>query len=59
MRRTGSELIFSPSDLIAFMESEYVSWMERYNLEFPGRVRPDEESEEDQLVQAKGMQPIE
>ena len=56
MHRQGSELVFSPSDLISFMESEYISWMDRYYLEFPDRVTPDEEGEEDRLVQQKGRE---
>jgi uncharacterized protein len=38
------------------MESEYISWMDRYYLEFPNRVAPDEEGEEDRLVQQKGRE---
>jgi len=56
MHRQGSDLVFSPSDLISFMESEYISWMDRYHLEFPDRVAPDEEGEEDRLVRRKGRE---
>lgn len=33
----SSELVFSPSDLVLFMQSPFASWMERYALD-----RPDE-----------------
>ena len=56
MHKQGSELVYSPSDLISFMESEYLSWMDRYSLEFPDHVTPDEEGEEDRLVQQKGRE---
>ena len=46
--------IYSPSDLITFMESDYVSWMERFYLECPEAVRPDEDEETDRIIQAKG-----
>ena len=39
---TGS-LIFSPSDLTKYIESEFVTWMDRYNIEYPGTVQPDED----------------
>lgn len=56
MRKCGPGLLFSPSDLISFMISEYVSWMDRLYLEHPDRLQPDEESEEDRLVQLKGQE---
>jgi predicted RecB family nuclease len=36
MYRTGSDLTFSPSDLITYMESTFASHMERHRLEDPG-----------------------
>lgn len=35
MRFLDDQLVFSPSDLITFMESPYASWMERKKLEDP------------------------
>src|SRR5207245_10390561 len=46
--------IYSPSDLITFMESEYVSWMDRFHLEFPDAAQPDEDKEEDRVVRTRG-----
>lgn len=54
MRKLNGSYIYSPSDLITFMESEYVSWMERFYRECPDAVQPDEEAETDRIVQAKG-----
>ncbi len=34
-------IIYSPSDLILFMESPFASWMDRFYLEFPDEVQPD------------------
>ena len=50
---TGN-LVYSPSDLIRFMESPFASWMDRYNLENPGQLTPDTETEEQKLVQETG-----
>lgn len=36
------------------MESEYASWMDRFYLEFPGSVQPDQDSQEDLILQAQG-----
>lgn len=34
-------IIYSPSDLILFMESPFGSWMDRFYLEFPDELQPD------------------
>jgi uncharacterized protein len=54
MRKFKGSPIFSPSDLITFMESEYASWMDRLYLEFPDKVQPDKDTPEDRILQAKG-----
>ena len=43
MRIRRGQLLFSPSDLTEFMESEFASWMSRLRLEHPSRVPPKEE----------------
>ncbi len=43
-------LTFSPTDLIQFAASPFASWMERYYLESPGIVQPDEDSEDAKLI---------
>ena len=54
MHKLNGNYIYSPSDLITFMESDYVSWMERFSLECPDTVEPDEAREEDLIIRAKG-----
>lgn len=52
--KADGRLTYSPTDLITFMESPYASWMDRYNVENPGVLKPDEESEEMRLVAQTG-----
>ena len=35
MQNKNGNLLFSPTDLIRFMESPFASWMERLHLEVP------------------------
>src|ERR1051326_5944878 len=56
MQKRGKELIYSPSDLIRFLDSPYASWMERFHLEFPDKIQPDEDTEEQKLVARTGDQ---
>ena len=55
MQRSAGKLVFSPSDLIKFMESEYITWMDRFDLERPGIAERDPESETDKILQARGI----
>ncbi len=50
MIKQRGQLIYSPSDLIRFMESPFASWMERFYLEYPEQIKPDEESPEQKLI---------
>jgi predicted RecB family nuclease len=54
MRKVNGQRIYSPSDLIRFMESGYASWMDRLYLEIPDSVQPDPDSAEDEILRAKG-----
>jgi hypothetical protein len=54
MQKTSSGYVYSPSDLIAFLENEAVTWLDRYDWEFPGQIHRDEPSEEDRLFQSVG-----
>ncbi len=49
MHYQSGRLIFSPSDLIRFLASPFSSWMDRYHLENPHTIEPDEEEEEHKL----------
>ncbi|MBY0358218.1 MAG: TM0106 family RecB-like putative nuclease [Candidatus Obscuribacterales bacterium] len=55
MQKQSEQLIFSPSDLIRFMESEFVTWMNRYHLEFPGTYQPDEDDATSKILQNLGL----
>ncbi|HEY9712507.1 MAG TPA: hypothetical protein V6C72_03495, partial [Chroococcales cyanobacterium] len=55
MQRRNGQLLFSPSDLNRYLESPFVSWMDRLHLEMPGTVVPDEDSETNKLLQKKGL----
>lgn len=54
MKKTGKEIVYSPSDLIRFMESPFASWMERCDLERPGELERDPEDAETKLVADAG-----
>jgi predicted RecB family nuclease len=54
MQKIDGQLVYSPSDLITFMESPFASWMDRCERECPGRYTPDKESEEMRLVAKTG-----
>tara|TARA_R100000027_G_scaffold1740_5_gene1943 strand:+ start:5243 stop:8641 length:3399 start_codon:yes stop_codon:yes gene_type:complete len=54
MQKIEEQILYSPSDLIRFLESPFASWMERMRLEDPERYTPDEDTEEKKLVQKKG-----
>lgn len=41
--------------LIVFMESEFASWMDRFHLEHPDKVTPDEPDEALELLFARGF----
>jgi uncharacterized protein len=49
-------LRFSPSDLINFMGSEFVTWMDRFYKECPGEIEPDQDTEEQKIIQDKGLE---
>lgn len=51
-----SHIIYSPSDLIRFMESPFASWMDRLHLEDKERATPDKPSEELTLIANTGDQ---
>ena len=47
---------FSPSDLINYVRSEFITWMDRFYVDHPGEAEPDPDSEEMQIVQDKGIE---
>lgn len=56
MRKLDNFIIYSPSDLVCFMESPFASWMERLHLESPGTIEPDAVSEDMELIAKTGDQ---
>jgi predicted RecB family nuclease len=53
-RKQSGDLQYSPTDLIRFMESPFASWMDRFDLEYPGQKQRDEESEDLKLIAEAG-----
>jgi uncharacterized protein len=56
MKKECGKLIYSPSDLIRYMASPFASWLDRYDLENPGAIQPDEDTAEEKLFSAAGDQ---
>lgn len=56
MQKYAGQLVYSPSDLVCYLKSPFASWMERYYLENPGAVIPDEKTEAARLIAQTGNQ---
>ncbi len=56
MRKLDGTYIYSPSDLITFLQSEYVSWMDRFDLDHPGVADRDETGDSDEILRTKGQE---
>jgi hypothetical protein len=56
MKKQSGSVIYSPSDLIRFLESPFASWMDRFHLENPDALSPDEDSEDKKLTAQIGDQ---
>jgi uncharacterized protein len=56
MKRHGSDIIYSPSDLIRYAQSPFASWMDRYYLEYRDALAPDQETEDQKLIARTGDQ---
>jgi predicted RecB family nuclease len=50
----SGQLIFSPSDLCKFWESEFASWMDRFDLEHPGTLTANADDALSKVLQQKG-----
>ena len=53
-KQRSGELLYSPSDLVRYVASPFASWMDRYHLENPGAITPDEETEDATLIAQTG-----
>ncbi len=57
MKKNGDgRYTYSPSDLNSFLENECITWLDRFNCDFPNRIQKDEPSEEDRLIQTTGIE---
>ena len=55
MKKTPSgRLFYSPTDLVRYLASPFASWMDRYHLESPDAVTPDEAAEDATLIAQTG-----
>src|SRR5207245_10177406 len=54
MKKESGAIIYSPSDLIRYLASPFASWLDRYYLENPGVLTPDEQTEEEKLLSRTG-----
>ena len=54
MKKRGADIIYSPSDLVRYLASPFASWLDRYCLEYPGQIIPDEQSEEEKILSQAG-----
>ena len=53
---SSGQLRYSPSDLVRYLASPFASWMDRYHLEYPGEVSPDEQTDDQKLIAQSGNQ---
>lgn len=49
-------MVYSPTDLIRYLASPFSSWMDRYHLENPSDVVPDQPTDDQRLVAQTGNQ---
>ena len=54
MHYNNNKLIYSPSDIVQFVNSQFACWMNRKLLEEPESVQPDEEDPQLKILQNKG-----
>ena len=54
MKKESGQIFYSPTDLIRYAASPYSSWMDRYYLENPKAITPDEQSEDEELLAQMG-----
>ena len=54
MKKQSGIIIYSPTDLIRYLASPFASWLDRYHLENPDAITPDEQTEEEKLLSRTG-----
>jgi hypothetical protein len=50
VRRTANRYRFSPRDLVSFVHSDFITWMDRFASDCPGLVEPDPDTEEMEFI---------
>src|SRR5918995_1378051 len=53
-KQRSGEIVYAPSDLVRYVASPFASWMDRYHLENPDAIAPDEETEDAKLIAQTG-----
>jgi predicted RecB family nuclease len=56
MKYAGSQLVYSPTDLIRYLASPFASWMDRYHFENPSAALPDQPTDDQRLIAQTGNQ---
>ena len=56
MNKHSGQIVYSPSDLVRYVKSQFASWMDRYYLETPNAIIPDQETEDEKLIAQTGDQ---
>lgn len=56
MKLTADKLTFSPADIIKYMESPYITWMDRWHLTDPEAPQPAEADDGMLILQARGIE---
>ena len=46
MKRTAEGLVYSPQDLIQFVDSEFATWMERFAVEYPDKASQADDTDD-------------
>jgi len=54
MKKESGRIIYSPSDLIRYLDSPFASWFERYHLENPRAITPDPETDQEKVLSRAG-----
>ena len=54
MHYNNKKLVYSPSDIVQFVNSQFACWMNRKLLEEPKSEQPDEDDPQLKILQNKG-----
>src|SRR6058998_882382 len=54
MKKQSGTIIYSPSDLIRYLASPFASWLDRYYLENPDAITPDEQTDKEKVLSHAG-----